>query len=130
LPEGERATLSALLQTNAEAAYTPFTQIKELPKSAPPTHLDEWLSRLTRLQSLGNTSTWISGIRSNKIIQLAEEAQSLPTTDVADSLPPKRFALLVCLIHQAQISTRDQIIEMFIKRMSKLTTKAKTAIVH
>jgi hypothetical protein len=39
--------------------------------------------------------------------------------------PPSRFALLVCLIHQAQISTRDQIVEMFIKRMSKLTAKAK-----
>lgn len=125
LSESERAALSALLQTNAEAAYTPFTRIKEPPKSATLTHLDEWLSRLTWLQSLGNTQTWLEGIRSNKIIHLAEEAQSLPATDVADSLAPKRFALLVCLIHQATISTRDQIVEMFIKRMSKLTAKAK-----
>ncbi len=125
LSDAEQAALSALLQTSAEAAYTPFTRIKEPPKSATLTHLDEWLSRLTWLQSLGNTHQWLEGIRSNKIIHLAEEAHSLPATDVADSLPPKRFALLVCLIHQAQISTRDQIVEVFIKRMSKLTTKAK-----
>src|SRR2546423_10441106 len=46
LSESERAALSALLQTNAESAYTPFTQIKEPSKSATLTHLDEWLSRL------------------------------------------------------------------------------------
>jgi hypothetical protein len=93
LDEASRAALSTLLQTSAEAAYTPFTRIKEPPKSATLTHLDEWLSRLIWLQSLGNTQKVLEGIRSNKIIHLAEEAQSLPATDVADSLPPKRFAL-------------------------------------
>src|SRR5205823_242118 len=38
---------------------------------------------------------------------------------------PKRFALLVCLIHQATVATRDEIVQMFIKRMSKLTDRAK-----
>jgi hypothetical protein len=49
----------------------------------------------------------------------------LHASDFSDFLPPKRFALLVSLIHQSTIATRDQIVEMFIKRMSKLTTKAK-----
>ena len=72
----------------------------------------------------------IEGIRSTKIIHLAEEARSLHASDFSDFTPPKRFALLVCLIHQATISTRDQIVEMFIKRMSKLTTKAKEELEH
>lgn len=59
LSEREQQSLSALLKTNAEASFTPFTRIKEPPKSATLTHLDEWLSRLTWLQSLGNTHTWL-----------------------------------------------------------------------
>jgi TnpA family transposase len=37
----------------------------------------------------------------------------------------KRLALLVCLIQSAQISTRDEILQMFIKRMGRITTRAK-----
>ena len=33
--------------------------------------------------------------------------------------------VLVCLIAQAQVSTRDEILQMFTKRMSKLTSRAK-----
>ena len=58
-------------------------------------------------------------------MHLAEEARSLHASDFPDFLPPKRFALLVCLIHQATRETRDQIVEMFIKRISKLIAKAK-----
>lgn len=58
-------------------------------------------------------------------MHLAEEARSLHASDFSDFLPPKRFALLVCLIHQATRETRDQIVDMFIKRMRKLTAKAK-----
>ncbi|MGI9059668.1 MAG: hypothetical protein ACR2H5_13915 [Ktedonobacteraceae bacterium] len=82
-------------------------------------------SRLIWLQSLGNIGHLVEGIRRAKISYLAEEARSLHASDFSDFLSPKRFALLVCLIHQATIATRDEIVQMFIKRMSKLTTKAK-----
>ncbi len=125
LSEQDQQALSALLEQEESSPFTPFNRIKEPPKSATLTHLDEWLSRLTWLQSLGNTSQWLEEIRSNKIIHLAEETHSLHTSDFSDFLSPKRFALLVCLIHYETIQTRDQIVEMFIKRMSKLTAKAK-----
>ena len=67
----------------------------------------------------------VEGIRQAKISYLAKEARSLHASDFSDFLPPKRFTLLICLIHQATITTRDEIVQMFIKRMSKLTTKAK-----
>jgi hypothetical protein len=121
----EQQALSLLLRTEESSPFTAFNQIKEAPRSATLTHLDEWLSRLTWLQSFGTMQPKISGIRSTKISHLAEEARSLHASDFSDFLPPKRFALLVCLIHQATISTRDEIVQMFIKRMSKLTTKAK-----
>jgi hypothetical protein len=49
----------------------------------------------------------------------------MQASDFSDFLPPKRFVLLVCLIHQATIVTRDEIVQMLIKRMSKLTSFTK-----
>jgi len=67
----------------------------------------------------------VAGIRSARITHLAEEARALHATNLWDFSAPKRLALLVCLIHQATISTRHEIVQMFIKRMSKLTDRAK-----
>jgi septal ring factor EnvC (AmiA/AmiB activator) len=38
---------------------------------------------------------------------------------------PRRRALLVCLLHQAQVQTRDQLVEMFLRRMRRTLTLAK-----
>ncbi len=67
----------------------------------------------------------VEGIPYAKVKHLAEEARSLHATNLKDFPTPKRLALLVCLIHQAVVSTRDEIVVMFLKRMSTLTTKAK-----
>jgi vacuolar-type H+-ATPase subunit E/Vma4 len=89
------------------------------------THLDEWLSHLTWLQSLGNMQPLLIGVRPAKIKHLAEEAQSLHATNLGDFSTEKHLALLVCLIQSAQISTRDKILQMFTKRLSRITTRAK-----
>ena len=121
----EQEALTRLLHHDEASAFTVFNRIKETPKRATLTHLDEWLSRLTWLQSLGKMDRFLDQIPSTKIIHLAEEARALHASDFWDFTPPKRFALLVCLIHQATVATRDEIAQMFLKRMSKLTANAK-----
>jgi hypothetical protein len=49
----------------------------------------------------------------------------LHATNLWDFTLPKRFTLLVCLIHQTTISTRDEIVQMFLRRMNKLQDRAK-----
>lgn len=77
LSEPDQQALSALFRTEETSLFTPFNQIKEIPKSATLTHLDEWLSRLTWLQTLGNTSPWLEGIRSKKILHLGRRGPVL-----------------------------------------------------
>ncbi len=125
LTEAKQQALLQLLERENAENVTTFNRIKEAPKSATLTHLDEWLSRLIWLQSLGNMAPLVEGIRSAKVKHLAEEARSLHATNFGDFSVAKRLTLLVCLIHQATISTHDEILQMFLKRMSKLTTKAK-----
>jgi hypothetical protein len=52
----------------------------------------------------------LEGVRPAKVKHLAEEAQSLHATNLWDFSAEKRLALLVCLIHSAQILTRDEIL--------------------
>jgi len=125
ISEEEQHRFSRLLETDPSTPFTSFNRIKEIPKSATLTHLDEWLSRLIWLQSLGNMGPLLKDVREAKIIHLAEEARALHAPDLWDFTPPKRFALLVGLIHQTTIATRDEIVQMFLKRMSKLQTRAK-----
>ena len=67
----------------------------------------------------------IKDLRPAKVIHFAEIARSLYPSDLLDFTPPKRFTLLSCLILQAVVSTRDEIVQMFLKRMRTLTDKAQ-----
>ena len=121
----QQQTLSSLLRLDGPSPFTAFDRLKEPPKSATLTHLDEWLSRLNWLQSLESMEPLVKDLRPAKIIHFAEIARSLYPSDLLDFTPPKRFTLLSCLIFQAMISTRDEIVQMFLKRMRMLTDKAQ-----
>lgn len=41
----------------------------------------------------------------------------------------RRLALVVCLLHQAQVRARDEVATMFCKRMAAITKKAKERLV-
>ncbi len=125
LTDEQATSLLRLLEADPTSGLTAFHRIKEVPKSATLTHLDEWLARLTWLQSLGAMRPLLEGVRLTKVKHLAEEAQALHATNLWDFSADKRLALLVCLIQSAQISTCDEILQMFIKRMSRITTRAK-----
>ncbi len=125
LTDEQATSLLRLVEADPASGLTAFHRIKEIPKSATLTHLDEWLARLTWLQSLGTMHPLLEGVRLTKVKHLAEEAQALHATNLGDFSVDKRLALLVCLIQSAQITTRDEILQMFIKRMSRITTRAK-----
>jgi Domain of unknown function (DUF4158) len=128
-PEEQHA-FSHLLEPDEASSFTAFDRIKDAPKSATLTHLDEWLSRLIWLQSLGTMECLVEGLRPTKITHLAEAAQSLYPSDLQDFTAPKQFTLLACLIFQAVVSTRDEIIEMFLKRISRGKARISAKIYH
>ena len=130
IAEAEQQALSRLLEPDESSPFTTFDRIKDAPKSATLTHLDEWLNRLSWLQSWGTTEHFVEGVRSSKITRLAQEARSLYPSDLLDFSAPRRLTLLACLLSQATVSTKDEIIQMFLKRMSKLTEKAKQELLR
>lgn len=125
LTQAQQNMLLQLIKREESNPFTAFNQIKEAPKSATLTHLDEWLSRLSWLQAFGEMAPLVNDIRPAKVKHLAQEAASLHATNLWDFSAPKRLALLVCLLRQATLSTRDEILQMFTKRMSKMTHSAQ-----
>lgn len=125
LTTAEQALLERLVETNPTGYFTEFNRLRAAPKSATLTHLEDWITRLTWLQSLGNMARLLEGLAPAKITHFAAEARALHADDLRDFTLPKRLTLLVCLIHQETISTRDEIADMFLKRMSKLHDRAR-----
>jgi hypothetical protein len=58
--------------------------------------------------------------------QFAAEAMGLDVLDMRRiQRAPRRRALLVCMLHQAQVQTRDQLAEMLLRRMRRTRALAK-----
>lgn len=60
-----------------------------------------------------------------KIRHFAAEALVLDAAELKDVTTPKRYTLLLCLIHRAQIQARDDLAEMFLKRIARFHVHAQ-----
>jgi Domain of unknown function (DUF4158) len=127
LGPAERDRLDGLLQTRD--GRTDFTRIKETPRQATLTHLRQWTARLTWLESILPTRPFLTEIANTKVQQFAAEAAALDVGDLRDiSTPSRRYSLLICFLYQAQVQTRDELVEMLLKRMRRTTTAAQTQL--
>jgi Domain of unknown function (DUF4158) len=117
--------LDALLVSDVQLRRSPYHRLKQLPKRPTLTHLQEWLDHLHWLLSLGEADSPLAGLPPIKLKHFAAEAKALDAAELKDFTPPKRYALLLCLIHRMRTQTRDQLAEMVIKRMNTLQQHAR-----
>ena len=114
-----------LLDSHLTESRTPFNNLKQLPKRPTRNHLNDLLVHLTWLETLGDVKPFLSNITAAKIQHFAAEAKALSASEMKAITLPKRLTLLLCLIYSAQVQTRDNLVEMFIKRMRSIHNKAK-----
>jgi TnpA family transposase len=118
------ARLNALL--HVRDGHTEFNRIKETPRQATLQHLHQWTQRLTWLESILPTRPFLTEIAHTKIQQFAAEASALEVGDMRRiHNRSRRYSLLICFLYHAQVQTRDQLVEMLLKRMRRTTTSAK-----
>jgi uncharacterized protein DUF4158 len=105
---------------------TELTRIKTVPRSASLQRMLQWSHRLDWLASILTTPPLLAGVANTKVQQFTAEARSRDVVDMRRiQTVPRRLALLVCLLHQAQVQTRDQLGEMFLRRMRQTLTLAQ-----
>jgi hypothetical protein len=71
------------------------------------------------------TELWLEGIPPAKIAHFAGEARVLDAAELRDFNPPKRLALLACLVHTTRVRGRDELAGMLIRRMATVHKKGR-----
>lgn len=126
LNEVQRYCLDDLLQVKEDDRLTDFNGIKQVPHIATLKQMNVWSRRMDWLISIIDPENFIKDIAHTKVRQFAAEASALEAGDMKDIRnAKKRYALLLCLIHQAQVTTCDELVTMFLKRMRRTHNQAK-----
>jgi len=122
----EREQLDALLEigTSPQKKSLFFT-LKQLPKRSSLEHLQDLLDHIVKLSDTVGADHHLTGIPYAKIKHFAAEAKALDAAELKKFAPPKRYVLLLSLIHRARVQARDDLADMFIKRMSHIHRRGK-----
>jgi hypothetical protein len=86
------------------------------------------VAHLRWVDSLGDARRWVEGIAESKIADFAGEAAAADAAVMRDVAQPKRTALVACLVHVAQTRARDELAELFCKRMAAITKRARSEL--
>jgi TnpA family transposase len=126
LTASDSAALDALLVVQTGSVATAFNRLKQTPGPARPDTIRQWTERLNWLTGLVNPDPMLKGIAHTKLRQFAAEAAAMEVSDLLDiSRPGKRHTLLLSLVQQTRSSCRDELIEMFLRRIRKTQAAAK-----
>jgi len=122
----DKKTLDDLLIVHDENYKSDFTRIKASPGRNTLKQMRLWAQRLDWLNTLIQPTDFISHIKYTKIRQFASQAKQLEVGDIKDiSSPAKRYTFLLCFLQEAQMKTRDELMNMFLKRMRQTHNRAK-----
>ena len=118
--------LDELLQVQTGERITGFARMKKTPGPATLKHFRDWSDRLTQLLAVLDPKPFFKNVAYTKIRQFAAEASAYEISDMRGiSNDSKRYTLLLSLLHQTQRNTRDELIEMLLKRMKRVEHSAK-----
>lgn len=86
------------------------------------------MAHLAALDALGPTEAWLEGVPPGKISHFAGEARVTDAADFNRIGEDKRLTLLASLIHVLRTSARDEVTEMFCKRMAVIHKKGRARL--
>lgn len=128
LGEEQRDWLDRLIETDLHARQTMYNRIKRSAKKASRKHLDLLLGQLAWLESLPDCDALLEGVPETKLRHMADSAAVLDAGELKSYRPAKRHALVLALIRRMRVRARDDIAEMFIKRISLIHKHAREAL--
>jgi TnpA family transposase len=126
LSEAERGQLDVLLEVgDSPQKKSLFYALKQLPKRSSLEHLQDLLDHIVNLSETVGANHHLIGIPYVKIKHFAAEAKALDAAELKKFSPPKRYVLVLSMIHRARVQARDDLAGMFIKRMNHIHRRGK-----
>jgi len=122
----DKQILENLLVVQGEDYQSDFTKMKASPGRNTLKQMRLWAQRLDWLYTIIQAADFTKHIKYTKLRQFASQAKQLEVGDIKDiSNPDKRYTFLLCFLQEAQMKTRDELINMFLKRMRQTHNRAK-----
>ena len=117
--------LDQLLVGDIEESIATLNLLKSPPRSATLGGMKQLLVKFDSLMTFGNAKRLLSTIAPTKVRYFAAQARALDISEFRDINISKRRTLLICLLYSAQVKTRDNLVEMFLKRILKIQNNAR-----
>lgn len=130
LSPAEQTYLDQLLLSELPDTQASLNLLKSPPKRATFAHLTQLQSKFSQLMSFGDAQRLLKDLPSTKRQSFAAQAKALDIAELRKHQPPKCRTLLLCLLYQAQVQTRDHLVEMFLKRIQMIRKQAKAKLVQ
>jgi TnpA family transposase len=122
----DHARMLGMVRVDPVTRRSGHDRAKKTAGRATVSHLREHLDHLAWLDGMGgSTDAWVADVPAAKIRHFAAEARALDASEMGDFGQVKRIVLEACLLHQARIRARDDLVTMLCKRMNTLHNKAK-----
>jgi TnpA family transposase len=126
LKPNEYQSLDALLQVQKGERITGFARMKQTPGPATLNNFRNWAGRLVQLNDVLDPKLFFENVAYTKIRQFSAEALAYEISDMRGiSNDAKRYTLLLSLLHQTQLKTRDELVDMFLRRMKRVQHTAR-----
>jgi TnpA family transposase len=121
----EQLYLDHLLSVETKESTTTLNLIKSPPKNATLSGVRLLQAKFDALMTFGDAKQLLANIARSKIRYFAAQGRALDISEFQDINLPKRRTLLLCLLYEAQVKTRDHLVEMFLRRILKIQNNAK-----
>jgi hypothetical protein len=125
LTDEQKPDLDRLLARDLSSRQTAYNRIKRHAKRPSRQHLDLLIDQITWLDEIGDFTIALAGIPASKLRSLAMQAMALDASALKkDTLPEKRYTLIVALLNRMRVRTREDLADMFVRRMGAIHKRA------
>ncbi|MCP4899241.1 MAG: Tn3 family transposase, partial [bacterium] len=122
-----REKLDALLAVQ-DAPYSDLHRLKQAPRSPSPPAALKLIDKLKYVEAMSVLDLDLSWLNNNYQRSLARYARRCTASRLRELAGERRYAVLVCFLHQLYRSTVDDLVAMYDKLMTKIENKAEAEI--
>ncbi len=125
LSSAQRAMLEALLVVDPKTQKSPFANLCSTPGRPSRKNLNALMDRHQWLKQLPDPSMALRPIADSKILQWANEARRLNALELREYISPRRYVLLMAVIHDARGQVLDDLVQMLLRLTRKVEWKSE-----
>jgi hypothetical protein len=109
-----------MLVVDPKTQKSPFANLCTAPGRASRRNLNVLIDRYQWLQQLPDSTTALQSISDSKILQWSNEARRLNALELREYITPRRYILLMAVIHDARGQVLDDLTQMLLRLVRKV----------